>query len=76
MSIDRNQNESENICQSCLTNGLPLHRNVHLVTSYMQNADIAHNVLVSRGEVIGENSGVTMTTVRVYIWPRTSVTGE
>ncbi|KAK2181812.1 hypothetical protein NP493_375g02091 [Ridgeia piscesae] len=52
-----------------------LARNVYLVTSYMQNADIAHNVLVSRGEVIGENSGITMTTVRVYIWPRTSVTG-
>ncbi|KAI0241908.1 GDP-D-glucose phosphorylase 1 [Lamellibrachia satsuma] len=53
-----------------------LARNVHLVTSYMQDTNIAHNLLVSRGEVIGENSGVAKTTVRVYIWPRTPFTGD
>ena len=50
-------------------------RNVHQVTSYMQRSNIAHNLLISRGETMGKNSGDTTTTLRVYIWPRISVTG-
>ena len=52
-----------------------LRRNVHRVTSYMQRSNIAHNLLFSRGEAIGKNSGDSMTTLRIYIWPRISVTG-
>ncbi|XP_070179713.1 GDP-D-glucose phosphorylase 1-like isoform X2 [Littorina saxatilis] len=50
-------------------------RQVHQVSSYFQEADIAHNLFICRGTVFGETRQSTKTTVRVYIWPRRKFVG-
>ena len=53
------------------------HRMVHVVTTYLQNNEIAHNMFITRGDVFGEeNCGTPHRTVRIYVWPRKTVTGK
>ena len=50
-------------------------RQVHKITSYFQETDIAHNLFICRGIVFGEKRGSAKTTVRVFIWPRRKFVG-
>ncbi|KAK7504796.1 hypothetical protein BaRGS_00003824 [Batillaria attramentaria] len=50
-------------------------RQVHKVSSYFQEADIAHNLFICRGTVFDEKRGSENTTVRVFIWPRRKFVG-
>ena len=44
------------------------------ITDFYERNEVAHNVFLTRGAVIGDDSGKV--TVRVYIWPRKSILGR
>ncbi|BFZ12234.1 hypothetical protein BsWGS_15273 [Bradybaena similaris] len=50
-------------------------RLTHRISSYFQESDIAHNVFLTRGCVFGEERNSTLTTVRLFIWPRKKFIG-
>ena len=44
------------------------------ITDFYQKNNVAHNVFLTRGSIIGGKPGDR--TVRLYIWPRKSVVGK
>ncbi|KAJ8044839.1 GDP-D-glucose phosphorylase 1 [Holothuria leucospilota] len=55
---------------------LNLARNVYKVTRYFHINEIAHNIFMTRGSVLGEQKDSIQTTLRIFIWPRNPVYGE
>ena len=48
-------------------------RNVFKITNYLQTHDVAHNVIITRGESFTDKA---VQTVRAYVFPRLSVYGR
>ncbi|XP_035827145.1 GDP-D-glucose phosphorylase 1 isoform X1 [Aplysia californica] len=47
-----------------------LARSAHKISSYLHENDIAHNLFMCRGVAFGEKRDSTLTTIRLFIWPR------
>ncbi|CAL1529423.1 unnamed protein product [Lymnaea stagnalis] len=52
-----------------------LAKRAHKITTYFHENDIAHNIFMCRGTVFGEERNSTLTTLRLYIWPRKKFIG-
>ena len=47
-----------------------------MISKYLTEKEIAHNFKLTRGTVFGKDKNSEKQTIRMFIWPRTKVSGR